>query len=411
MNIPYLSLRSILAKPLSSLLSWLLLGFGVTIVVLILLVSTQLKNEISKNAKGIDLVVGAKGSPLQLILANIFHVDFPTGNISLKKAAKVSHNRYIASAIPLSLGDSYHGYRIVGTTKAYAKMYDTRLKTGGWFGEHMEAVVGAEVAKKLQIKIGDTFESQHGLAEDGEAHGAHPFKVVGILEARNTVIDKLILTGIASVWDVHGHEEETHDEKKDSLVTIAHLGLTVTDEQYENEDITSLLIKYRSPMGAVMLPRAINAESEFQAASPAYETARLFNIVGVGVQVLNILGIMIIMISAISVFIALLNSLKERKFDIAIMRSMGATRLQIFLHILIEGLMITFAGAISGLVVAHMVVYIVGTSVDGINPQAFYFIDQEWFVLAGCLIIGTLASVVPALLAYKTDISETLAKA
>lgn len=411
MNIISLSLKNLLAKPLSSFLSWLLLAFGVTIVVLILLVSDQLKSEISKNADGVDLVVGAKGSPLQLILANIFHVDFPTGNIGLKEAASVSRNRYIDYAIPLSLGDSYKGLRIVGTTKAYADLYDAPVVEGQWFTDHMEVVIGARVAKDLSLKVGDSFESQHGLSEDGEGHGGHPFTVVGILGVTNTVIDRLILTDIVSIWEVHGHEEEEHhQEAQDSLIEIKHLGLTVTKEQLEEEQVTALLIKYRSPMGAVMLPRSINAESNLQAASPAFETARLFNIIGVGVQVLNILGLMIIIISAISVFVALLNSLKDRKYDIAIMRSMGATKGLIFLNVLVEGLIITFAGAISGLVIAHVAIVIVSGFLEGISPQKFYFITEEWLVVAGCFLIGLMASVIPAVLAYKTDISQTLAK-
>lgn len=407
MNIPYLSYKSILSKPLSSLLSWLLLGFGVTVVVLILLVSSQLKNEISKNSKGIDLVVGAKGSPLQLILANIFHVDFPTGNIALKEAAEISFSRYIGRAIPLSLGDSYDNFRIVGTTSAYADLYDAELAGGQWFGGHMAAVLGAQVARKSGLAIGDTFESQHGLSDEGDAHGEHPFVVAGIMSPTHTVLDQLILTSVESVWEVHGHEEALDE---DSLVEISHLGLKVTSVQYEEEEITALLIKYSSPMGAVMLPRKINSESNFQSASPAFETARLFNILGVGVKVLNVLGLMIIIISAVSVFIALLNSLKERKYDIAIMRSMGATRTQIFLHILIEGLIITFAGAISGLLAAHLVMYLLASSLEGLSPEVFYFISDEWLVIAGCLLIGFVASLVPAVLAYKTDISKTLAK-
>lgn len=409
MNIPYLSFKSIVAKPLSSFLSWMLLAFGVLIVVLILLISNGLRDEISKNAKGVDLVIGAKGSPMQLILANIFHVDFPTGNIGLKEAAKVSYSRYIGSAIPLSLGDSYAGYRIVGTTQAYPQLYEAVLQDGKWFAGHMEVVLGAKVAEALGLGIGDTFESQHGLSADGESHGGHPFEVVGVMSPTNTVVDKLILTSVASIWEVHGHEE-AHQHGEDSLIEIAHLGLSVTPEQMDEEQITALLIKYSSPMGAVMLPRAINAESNFQAASPAFETARLFNIVGVGVQVLNILGVMIIVISAISVFIALLNSLKDRRYDIAIMRSMGATKSQIFIHILIEGLIITFAGAISGLVLAHTLVFVVTSSLEGISPRTFYFVDGEWIVLVGCLGIGFIASAIPAILAYKTHISETLAK-
>lgn len=411
MNMLLLSYKNLLDKPLSSLLSWLLLTFGVTIVVMILLVSSQLETEISKNTGGIDLVIGAKGSPLQIILANIFQVDFPTGNISLKEAAAVSHNRYIDSAIPLALGDSYRGVRIVGTTPAYAGLYGGSLVGGNWYSSPMEVVVGAQAARELELHLGDTFESQHGLAEDAEEHAGHAFRVTGLLSETHTVIDRLILTDIHSVWEVHGHEEGAeHQAVADSLVDIAHLGLQVTPEELEEEQVTSLLVKYRSPMGAVVLPRAINAESNLQAASPAFETARLFNIIGVGVKVLNLLALLIIVISGVSVFIALLNSLKDRKYDIAIMRSMGATKGLIFLLVLTEGMLITFAGGVSGLLIAHLGVIALSRTLEGVSPQGFYFIPAEGWVIAGCFLIGLLASLIPALLAYRTDISKTLAK-
>lgn len=410
MNIPYLSYKSIISRPLSSFLSWLLLAFGVTVVVLILLISDQFEKEITKNARGIDLVVGAKGSPLQIILANIFHIDFPTGNIDLKEAATLSKNRYIASTIPLSLGDSYGGFRIVGTTRAYAELYEAGLQDGAWFSEDMEAVIGPTVARELGLGIGDTFESQHGLSAEGESHGAHPFKVVGVLTQTNTVLDRLILTSVPGIWAVHAHDADEHHHAEDSLIALDGLGISVTPDQLEQEQITAVLVKYRSPMGAVMLPRAINEKANLQAASPAYETARLFNIVGVGVRVLHILGVLIIVISAVSVFVALLNSLKDRKYEIAIMRSMGATKSQIFMHILIEGLIVTFAGAVSGLIIGHLLVLCIASYLEGINPQTFNFVRAEWIVLLGCLGIGALASVIPSIFAYKTDISKTLAR-
>lgn len=406
MNIFSLSYKNVIARPLNSFLSFLLLGFGVSIVVLILLISSQLKSEISKNSKGIDLVVAAKGSPLQIILANIFHIDFPTGNISLKEASEISHNRYIQSAIPLSLGDSYNGFRIVGTTKAYGELYDMKVSEGAWFADHMEAIIGAEVARKLDLNIGDRITSQHGLSSDGDGHDDNPFVVTGIFESNSSVVDRLILVDLPSVWHVHGHE----DHENDSLVSIAHLGIEVTREQLEQEEITSLLIKYRSPMGAVTLPRQINSNSNFQAASPAFETARLFNIIGVGVKVVNILGILIIIISAISVFIALLNSLKDRKYDIAIMRSMGASRAKVFLLIISEGMVISLASALVGLMIAHTLLFVIGWSIHGVDFSAWYLMSEEFLVLVGCLLVGLMASIIPAIFAYKTDISETLSK-
>lgn len=409
MNIGFLSYKSLISRPLSSLLSWLLLSFGVTIVVLILLVSDQLKSEINKNAQGIDLVVGAKGSPLQLILSNIFHVDFPTGNIKLKQAAELSNNRLVESCIPLSIGDSYSGYRIVGTTEAYGALYGASFEKGSWFANKMQGVVGAEVAAKLNLEIGSKFESQHGFSKDGDKHGSHPFEVVGILKSTNTVLDNLILVNIKSVWEVHEHDEE-HQHEEELKIDLARLGIFVTEEQLNEKEITSILIKYKSPMAAVMLPRTVNGMSDLQAASPAYETARLFNIIGVGIDLLNLLGLLIIVISAISVFIALLNSLKDRQYDIAIMRSMGATGWQIFLHVLVEGVIITTLGCISGLIFAHSTIGILAHNLEDLNLDWTYFVSEELWVVGASLMIGILSSAIPATLAYRTDISKTLSK-
>lgn len=408
MNLLKLSIKSIVSRPLSSLLSWLLLAFGVTVIVLILQVSDQLRQQISKNAKGIDLVVGAKGSPLQLILSCIFHVDFPTGNISLQDADQLSKNRLIEQAIPLSLGDSYLGYRIVGTTEAYGQLYEAKLQSGAWFNDHMQAVIGADVARELGWSLGQNFESQHGLDVEGESHDGEPFSVVGILEKNQSVLDRLILVNMESVWHVHAHEEEA--EVVDSAVWLTKLGFEVSKSDLSEKDITAMLIRYKSPMAAVMLPRAVNEVADFQAASPAYETARLFNIIGVGVQVLNGLGMLIVLLSAISVWIALLNSLKDRKYDMAIMRSMGATRLQIFLHVLIEGVLIAAAGGLAGLLFAHGILFGLTFFFTDLNLQPLNLVAEEGWVLVGSLAIGLLASIIPAVLAYRTDISKTLAK-
>jgi len=414
MNLLSLSIKNVFAKPLSSLLSVLLFGFGVAIIVSILLTSTFLKNEINKNAKGIDLVVGAKGSPLQIILASIFHIDFPTGNISLQDADNLTRNRLIESAIPLSLGDSYEGYRIVGTTTDYPDLYNTEIASGEWFNEELTATVGATVAKNLGIKVGDQIESAHGLAEGGTGHDEHPFTVVEIMEQSGSVMDQLILVSVASVWAVHGsHEEHDHEEggNHHELTRLDRLGIEVTNEQLENEDITSLLIKYRSPMAAVQLPRIVNGTSNLQAASPPYETARLFNIIGVGVDVVNILGLVIVILSATSVFIALFNSLKERKYELAIMRSMGASQLKIFLLILTEGFVLTLIGSAFGFGMAHLGFGILIDSMEQIQSSGMFFVNDETKVLLGSLIVGIFASIIPAMLAYRSVISETLSKA
>lgn len=413
MNLFFLSIKNVLSKPLSSLLSVLLFGFGVSIIVSILLVSSFLKNEISKNAEGIDLVVGAKGSPLQIILASIFHIDYPTGNISLTDANNLTRNRLVASAVPLSLGDSYQGYRIVGTTTKYPELYEASIESGEWFSTEMTATIGASVAKDLDLKLGDKLKSAHGLTEGAGGHEEHPFEVVGIMKPTGSVIDQLILVSISSVWEVHGdHAEHDHeDSTAHQMVSLDRLGLEVTNEQLENEDITSLLVKYRSPMAAVQLPRIVNGTSNLQAASPPYETARLFNIIGVGVDVVNVLGLVIVILSATSVFIALFNSLKERKYELAIMRSMGASRAKIFVLILVEGLVLTIIGSLFGFGMAHIGFSILGSSMEQIQTAGMFFVEEEYYVMLGSLAVGIFASVIPAFLAYNSNISETLSKA
>ncbi len=407
MNIFFLSYKNILSRPLSSLLSWLLLSFGVCVVVLLLLLSDRFKGEVTRNSAGVDLVIGAKGSPLQIILSSIFHIDFPTGNIEISDIMPFTKNRYIERTIPLSLGDSYNGYRIVGTIQKYGELYDAQLDQGSWFDAPLEAVIGSQVAIEMGLKIGDRFSSQHGLDEEGEDHGDHGFKIVGILKSTGLVIDRLILVDMQSIWMVHDHEEEA---EADSLVAIPDWGSELSAKQIEENQITSLLIKFRSPMGAVMLPNQVNQTSNLQAASPAFEASRLFSILENVTKVLNFLGLIIIAISGVSVFISLLNSLKDRKYEIAILRSIGASRRLVLSGILFEGLMITGFGVITGFLLGHSIILILFKQLLGRSTGFMSFAPGEGLLFLACIAIGIFASVIPAVMAYRTDISKTLAQ-
>ncbi len=414
MNIFVLVWNYLIAKPLNTGLNILLLALGISVITILLLASTQLEEKISQNSRGIDLVVGAKGSPLQLILCNIFHIDFPTGNINLAEAERIAKNRLVKSAIPLALGDSYQNFRIVGTSRAYPEQYGATLEEGNWFANELEVTIGANAANLLQLKVGDQFESAHGLVAGGSMHDSEPFNVVGILNPTNTVLDNLILSNVETIWAVHheaseeGHEEEHHH---DSISSPSRLVPSV-EAGDSTKEITSMLIKYRSPMGALQLPRLVNGQSTMQAASPAFETARLFSILGVGVEVLNGFAYLLIFISGLSIFIALYNSLKERKYDLAIMRSMGASRLRLFTAIVLEGGVITVLGSIIGLLMGHGVLYIVSMAVEDAQKagiSGFTFYPQEWVILGASIILGMVCALLPAIQAYRTDISKVLA--
>src|SRR5258708_18820985 len=171
MNLLQLAFSYLRARPLGTLLNVLLLALGVGTIGFVLIVNGQIGDSLNRDAQGIDLVVGAKGSPIQLILAGIFHLDAPTGNVPLKAAEELAKNPLIKRVIPLSLGDSFRGYRIVGTSPDYIGLYSGTLGSGTMWKEKMEAGLGATVAAKTGLGVGDPFVGSHGVTEGGTVHG------------------------------------------------------------------------------------------------------------------------------------------------------------------------------------------------------------------------------------------------
>lgn len=415
MNLWLLVLAYLKGRPLNTFLNILLLALGISVVSILILSDHQLRENISSNSRGVDLVVGAKGSPMQLILANIFHVDFPTGNINLAEAERIARNRLVRTAIPMALGDSYRGFRIVGTTRDYAELYNGRISDGTWWKEPMDVVVGASVAEALNLSSGDFFTSSHGLTQTGHAHEGQRLVVTGIFEETNTVLDNLILTPVESIWKLHQHHTEADSSNAnlgDRPVSVPSPLISSIAAGDSTKEITSLLIRYRSPMGAIQLPRWVNAQSSLQAASPAFETARLFSIMGVAVNIMRGFAYVLIFISALSIFIALYNSLKERKYDLAVLRSMGASRRRIFLSVLLEGSVLTFLGTCFGLALAHAIILLFAAFVEEAGRSGitgFEFYPEEGIILVGSLLLGIGCAMVPAVQAYRTDISKVLA--
>ncbi|HYG01330.1 MAG TPA: FtsX-like permease family protein [Chryseosolibacter sp.] len=412
MNMLKLLGRYLAAKPLNTFLNILLLGLGIAVITVLILFRNQLEHRITENSRGIDLVIGAKGSPLQLILCNIFHIDFPTGNIKLAEAERISKHRLIKKAIPLALGDSYKEFRIIGTTRSYTELYDLTLASGAWWSTDMEVNVGARVASTLNLTVGDHFSSTHGLSAEGHSHEENHFVVKGIFDWSNTVADNLILTNVESVWKVHDvHVNGGRTLMDTTSVEKSRLVPSVAANDSLKE-ITSLLVQYRSPMGALQLPRYVNSQSSMQAASPAFETARLFSILGAGIEMISAFAAILIFISALSIFIALYNALKERRYDLAIMRTMGATKRKLFVVVILEGISITFAGAFVGMLLGHLFLSIASKALvdlQNVGLSGFVFYEEEAIIMTGSLLLGIVCSVIPALQIYRTDISETLA--
>jgi putative ABC transport system permease protein len=402
MNLPRLSVAYLKARPLNTALNLVLLALGVGTIALLLLASHQIEERMGRDARGIDLVAGAKGSPMQLILSAVFHIDAPAGNIPLAEAKKLAQHRAVKRAIPLALGDSYRAFRIAGTTHDYVSLYGGELARGRLWEAPMEAVLGAEVARATGLGVGGNFVGSHGVAEGGEEHGEFPYAVVGVLKPTGSVLDRLVLTSVESVWFVHVHPEK-HDDPKAVLAQLRE------DEQ----EITALLVQYATPIAAATLPRQVNATSALQAASPAFESARLFRMLGVGLDVLRAFALVLVAAAGLSIFIALYNAMEERRYDLAVMRMLGASPGRLVRLVLLEALVLALAGALVGLALGHVLTSVVGAMLAAAQQPAVTgaaWMPGELWLVALAVGVGLAAGLVPAWRAYRTDIATTLAQ-
>lgn len=402
-----LALAYLREKPLATLLNIVLLGLGVGTIISLSLTLSQAEKSMDRDATGIDLVIGAKGSPLQIILSTVFHIDIPTGNISVAEAERVTANPAVKQAIPLALGDSFKTFRIVGTSPAYVELYGASLQSGRIWNSPLEAVLGAEVARITGLIPSAAFASAHGLT-DGGNHADHPYKVVGVLKSTGSVIDRVILTSVESVWMVHEHTEKPDaDQKINTRNNRGHA------DQENNMAVTAYLVQYATPLAAASFPRMVNANSGLQAASPAMETARLFNLLGFGITALKGFAIIMMVCAALGIFVGLMNALDERRTDLALLRVMGASRATVFLTIVSQGFALGVAGVILGVFIGHAGVEWIGDSLDKTHRIAltgFTVIAEEFWIAAGALGLAVLAGVFPAWRAYRNAMPELLSR-
>ena len=397
MKIAALAFKYLVSRPLSAALNLLMLTLGLASITFLLLVSTQLDNAFERDLAGIDVVVGAKGSPMQLILAGVFHIDVPTGNIPLSAVQELRKNPQVAQLIPISLGDTFRGFRIVGTSPAYAVHYGATLAQGALWSTSMQAVVGAQVARSTGLAVGNSFIGSHGLGATGHEHGDNPYRVTGVLAPCGCVLDRLVLTPTESVWQVH--EKATALDDEDQKIMEAE------------REITLALITYKSPLAAVSFPRFINTNTDMQAAAPAVEITRLLRMVGVGTDVLRGFGAVLLLTAGLSVFIALWNAVRERRADLAMLRMLGAPPAKVAGLVVCEALLLALTAIALGLALGHGLVQLAGywmQSERSLPLTGWIWLPDEAWVPALGLGVALAAALLPALGAYRLDVTTLL---
>jgi putative ABC transport system permease protein len=381
------------------------------------------------------MVVGAKGSPLQLVLSSVLHIDAPTGNIKVQEAKQIFDHPFVEYALPVSYGDNYRGYRILGTYPEYVEKYQAELAQGEMYDKPFEVILGANAAERLELKIGDTFVGSHGLVESEiGAHDEHPFTVKGILARSNTVVDQLIITSLESIWDTHAHEEEGHadheedEENHDDHDHEAHDHEDHAHEDHahdedhdhdehdltqidESKEITSLLVKFKSPIGMMQIPRFINENTNMQSALPGYEVQRLMGLLGSGVKTINGIAIAILLVSGLSIFISLLKTIRERKRELALLRVYGFGTSKLLYLALLEGLFLSLLGFALGWLIGRAGIFLFSAyaeSTYGFGLEIHTPSTFEYVLLLVTIVLAVLASFLAAIPVFKLNVAKTL---
>jgi putative ABC transport system permease protein len=437
MTIANLSWKNILAKPLNSFMSILLFALSIGLITFMLLFNDQLKKGLDSNLAGIDMVIGAKGSPVQMIFNSMYHIDDPTGNIRIQEVSSLINPKHplVKKSIPLSSGDNYGSFRIIGTTPDILNLYEANEVKGEIFKEDFEVVIGSIVSEKLKMQVGDYFFSTHGLMDDPQfTHDeGSPFIVKGILPLTGTVLDQLILCTPQTIWKVHEHDSlasnEHHDKDRGHIKNSRPLSFHPIDtlqvrmlsdsiiadlRRNPDKEITSVLLQFKNNKNIHVLnmPRNINQNTNVMAASPAFEISRVANRIGTGADVVKYMAIIISIVAAISIFISLYTSLKERRYEMALLRVAGGGPSKIFQMIMLEGLWIAVMGLGLGLLIGHAGMHFTGSILEKSYRYEFtgaLWLMEEVYIIIGAILIGLLASIIPALQGSKTDLHTTLA--
>ena len=385
------------SRPLAAALNLLLLSLGLASITLVLLVNHQIQQAFARDLAGIDVVVGAKGSPLQLILSGVFQIDTPTGNVPLADVQALQANPQVAKLIPISMGDSFKGYRIIGTTPDYVSHYAGVMASGALWQAPMQAVLGAKVARDTGLRVGDSFAGSHGLGSGGHAHGQTPYTVTGVLAPGGSVMDRLILTPTESVWRVH--EKDTALDAADQKILE------------EEREVTLALIQYRSPLAAVTFPRFINTTTDMQAAAPALEISRLLGLIGIGADVLRAFAGVLLLTAGVSVFIALWSAVRERRADLALLRMLGAAPRQLAVLLWCEAVWLALLATLLGLAMGQGLTALLAVALDvdkSISLAALNWPVELLAVPALALGVAAASALLPTWEAYRVSVLELL---
>jgi len=416
------------------------MGMGVALVVTVLVIYGVINQSFRRGAQGYDLIIGAKGSQLQLVLNTVFHLSQPLENIPYSYYEEFLEGRFapaVEAAIPVCTGHDYKGYPAIATIPEYFEkltyLEDKKYSfaEGENFKEenYWEAVIGDVAAKRTGLKLGDTFQPVPQTTESGEKHHHHhDYKIVGILAHTGTPNDRAIFMNIEGFWREPAHMRGTASgaaflSGKSGAATQEtaedHDDHDDHDHEHEadqpvNKEVSAILVcTYKSkPLLGFNLPTVVNKEPYAQAVAPSRVIADLFDrIIGNIQLLLLVLAVLVVVVAGIGIMVSMYNSMSDRRHDIAIMRALGASRYTVMTIILMESILLSLGGGALGLLIGHGLIGAMGATIadqTGVIVNVWDFQTIELILIPGLVVLATLVGYLPAMYAYKTDVVKSL---
>lgn len=397
MNLFTYLLRNILYRKGLSALTIFSIMITVAFITTLILCKDGVEQGAEKGYGPFDVVVGAEGSSTQLVLNTFYHIGAPTGNVKQEVWKQIEQSGQAAAAYPMTTGDNYNGYPIIGIDPTYfmTRYGDQQLTQGRLYGKTGEIVIGAHLAKITNLHIGDTFAGQHGLIghghtegepegaqaedHDEDEHASFHYTVVGILPQLHTPDDRAIFTTVDHAWAVH-HLDEA------------------------DKDITAILVKPKSLMDAQQIKNTIGKLAHVQAVYTSKSVADVINMVDTGTELISIISALCVILASITILLSLVAATNERQKDIGLLRLIGKSRGFVWLACIGEGLLITGTGLILGLIVGHAGSYIFRDQLfdaTGIQIQAIQWTEYHGFLIIVTLVIGLASSLIPSFKMYR----------
>lgn len=430
--------RSIQHRAVASALTAFSMALGVALVVAVLVIYHVLDRSFRRSSQGYDMIVGpAKGGPLEVVLSTVYYLQAPRGTIPYEIYEELHHGRFateVAAAIPVCIGGSYAGFPVVGTVPELFEEFrylgdrPYEFEPGGRNfnpDAKFEAVIGATVARKAGLRVGDTFRVTHGLADTGGHEHPDEFTIVGVLKPTGTPNDRALFVNIEGFWTLHQHDasqaradgdEETAPENESGGHGDEAEATSGSERDgHESRELTAVLVKrdWTNSAKAMALPVLVNKEAGVQSVIPAEEVAKLFEgLLGNIQTVLLIFAVLIVVVAGIGLMVSIYNSMNERKMEIAIMRALGAKRSTVMAVILLESILLSLGGGAIGAILGHgLIGAFSGVILEetGVRVSALSFQTVELILVPGLIVLASVVGYLPALVAYRTDVAKAIA--